>query len=867
MTAADRLLDEAAADWTGRWSHPDRARTLSEPGAVPPDVLAGLVTRGLAEPHTPVQTAESLLAEGEFALAERIRADGRLDGDDADRLSRAIDAARRDLRMAHGRVLTTLELRARRLGVVAWPDRDDTERELLDMLLADEPEQATELIRGWERDADKEEGERSKRISERLDAAQRDGSVSATFAQQIRDCLTAGQFDTAEHLVESGRPSPPENAGPRSVPGLVAPLPRPGVPAAEVLEWYERDSPVVGRTVPRLAGWLPERDDVPAWHLVEALRALVAPPAPDEGAASPGPRESEAAAKALTDALHECVGTADEPAVATTRPGGVVVKLRWPGDSRFPAFGLLERTHTPMWVAPADHLPPEDLERPFLWVVPERTVAEAGPNGCVRLTVEDLLRLAAPTGAVPAQATAVRRIGLLRLIGHQLGADHLLRGPGEQSSAGLDLSGRQAPAVTLSWVFDLIGEAPDQVFLEQLLYETGAHPVLLREVITALCPPGRPAGTAEPTPAGLYGLWLNRGWRQRTRDLVLQPYEPNAADLAVLYTAVWLSNGDHRRTFDGVDLVAALAEIARARGQDIDTADLATLVDVEDTLSRLVDTRVLRAHDGGPYGLAAYGLLILFVDLTESELHDRVWAAVSARSRLREQAHAGTLLDITRHIAGIVDHFNRNQQSRAQQLVQAMVDAPDDERASIFARFSELQQQLGSLTDLVERAQRPNTRLSLDDTLRAALAVYEQEFRQADDLRITGDEGLTVFANEWLLFQLFWNLLENARHAIQARPNERDFVWLTVHRVQGRAGDERPWCVVDVEDSGGGFDTDVLERLRRGEQVTTRPNGTGQGVYFSRILAEHYRGELELVGRSERVGGGHVRVRLPLLTP
>lgn len=96
------------------------------------------------------------------------------------------------------------------------------------------------------------------------------------------------------------------------------------------------------------------------------------------------------------------------------------------------------------------------------------------------------------------------------------------------------------------------------------------------------------------------------------------------------------------------------------------------------------------------------------------------------------------------------------------------------------------------------------------------------------------------------------NLLRNAREALEAVARERRQLELTLETCDGLV-------VLTVADSGPGFDPQVLESL---PLATTKPDGTGLGLFVVQTTAENHGGRLHF-GRSDRLGGAQVRLELP----
>jgi len=97
------------------------------------------------------------------------------------------------------------------------------------------------------------------------------------------------------------------------------------------------------------------------------------------------------------------------------------------------------------------------------------------------------------------------------------------------------------------------------------------------------------------------------------------------------------------------------------------------------------------------------------------------------------------------------------------------------------------------------------------------------------------------------------NLLRNAREALETLPPEQRRLLVSLETRIGKA-------VLTVADSGPGFDPQVLEAL---PLATTKPDGTGLGLFVVQTTAENHGGVLRF-GRSAELGGAEVRLELPL---
>jgi C4-dicarboxylate-specific signal transduction histidine kinase len=105
------------------------------------------------------------------------------------------------------------------------------------------------------------------------------------------------------------------------------------------------------------------------------------------------------------------------------------------------------------------------------------------------------------------------------------------------------------------------------------------------------------------------------------------------------------------------------------------------------------------------------------------------------------------------------------------------------------------------------------------------------------------------------LIQILGNVLSNARHALRDQTQGQRM--LTV-RIRAMAGS----FAIDIEDSGIGIETAVLQRLFE-FGFTTKKDGHGFGLHASANLAKELGGELS--GHSNGPGcGARFSLRMPL---
>jgi two-component system OmpR family sensor kinase len=130
--------------------------------------------------------------------------------------------------------------------------------------------------------------------------------------------------------------------------------------------------------------------------------------------------------------------------------------------------------------------------------------------------------------------------------------------------------------------------------------------------------------------------------------------------------------------------------------------------------------------------------------------------------------------------------------------------------------------------------------------------------RKGVQLEVSG-EGGELLADQGLLDQLLWNLLDNAVKFTSAGGAVR------VHVAQ-----EDGWLTIEVADSGPGVAEQdrerIFDRFYRADSARTAPaegGGTGLGLSIVRAITDVHGGQVSVHGRPG--GGAAFHVRLPLV--
>ena len=143
--------------------------------------------------------------------------------------------------------------------------------------------------------------------------------------------------------------------------------------------------------------------------------------------------------------------------------------------------------------------------------------------------------------------------------------------------------------------------------------------------------------------------------------------------------------------------------------------------------------------------------------------------------------------------------------------------------------------------------------------LEEVLATYApqcEEKRVRVDWQRLPERVIHVSANRSLLEQVLGNLMRNALQALDEREGAREIRW-----SMGEAESGRVW--IQIEDNGRGVTSEAREKLFT-PFFTTRAQGTGLGLSFSKQVIEELGGEIAFEPGTGGVGA-RFRVLLPSL--
>jgi len=243
------------------------------------------------------------------------------------------------------------------------------------------------------------------------------------------------------------------------------------------------------------------------------------------------------------------------------------------------------------------------------------------------------------------------------------------------------------------------------------------------------------------------------------------------------------------------------------------------------------------------------GLVFLPMGLNWTGVHRRLARAEKAALRSAQLAAMGQMVATVAHELKNPLGIIKNTAER----IRTKYGAPDE------PLFDFIPEEVDRLDSLLRRYLQ-FARLEIADTESVELGPFTDKLKDQmqmdteDGIRLTVRvaDGLTVQADPAALRQILLNLILNALEA--CRQNDGGEVSLFAS-LKGQTVE------IVVSDTGVGMDKDTLRRARE-PFFTTRPDGSGLGIYLAHTLTEKMNGSMVI--RSRAGEGTSVSITLPV---
>lgn len=249
-----------------------------------------------------------------------------------------------------------------------------------------------------------------------------------------------------------------------------------------------------------------------------------------------------------------------------------------------------------------------------------------------------------------------------------------------------------------------------------------------------------------------------------------------------------------------------------------------------------------------------YEILAGYVQNLESMVEARTAELQSAQRLLVRSEKLASI----GHLAASIAHEINNPLMPIRNLLEDIITDLDQQQVEYDQRaVAIIEESLERIRGIVSRMLEfsRDSRSALDwldvsSVLDTVIALNRKSFEN-DHIRVEAEiEPMPlIYASRDQLQQVFMNLMLNA-HAAMSRGGQ--------FRVTARA--EPEWVIVDMQDTGCGIRQDEIDRIFE-PFYTTKPTGTGLGLFVSHNIIEAHQGAIE-VESSEGVGTTF-SVRLP----
>jgi C4-dicarboxylate-specific signal transduction histidine kinase len=147
----------------------------------------------------------------------------------------------------------------------------------------------------------------------------------------------------------------------------------------------------------------------------------------------------------------------------------------------------------------------------------------------------------------------------------------------------------------------------------------------------------------------------------------------------------------------------------------------------------------------------------------------------------------------------------------------------------------------------------------LSKCINTTLQLCEERLNmESVNVNVSGNSNLKLFGQANQLSQVVINLVNNAIDAFSERNISDRHIDIAYH-------ESAETCVIEVKDNAGGIDEEVMKRIFE-PYFTTKEgkNGTGLGMYMSKIIVEKYFGGNMEVANISR--GIEIRIVIPLVS-
>jgi PAS domain S-box-containing protein len=141
------------------------------------------------------------------------------------------------------------------------------------------------------------------------------------------------------------------------------------------------------------------------------------------------------------------------------------------------------------------------------------------------------------------------------------------------------------------------------------------------------------------------------------------------------------------------------------------------------------------------------------------------------------------------------------------------------------------------------RPDRQPERFAVVQAVSQTLSIMEGSLKKEHiEVTLEAEREYEIFGFKNEFSQVMLNLLSNAKEILRKKDGERK-IEISIKKVEGSV-----W--VEVLDNGGGIEETIMDRVFE-PYFTTKGEGTGLGLYMSRMIIEKSGGKLEVVNKDK----------------
>ncbi|MCX7704439.1 MAG: PAS domain S-box protein [Planctomycetota bacterium] len=237
-----------------------------------------------------------------------------------------------------------------------------------------------------------------------------------------------------------------------------------------------------------------------------------------------------------------------------------------------------------------------------------------------------------------------------------------------------------------------------------------------------------------------------------------------------------------------------------------------------------------------------------------------------ARKQQEELMHSTRLAELGEMAAAIAHELNQpltgiaNFARNASYMLEHSVGSIDEVKMNlrlISEQVDRAARIINRMRDLVRKTERRFVPVDINSVLRETIEFLMPQFRLSG-VTVVFDEASSlpeVRGDKIQLEQVFLNILANARQAMERSEVRR----LTIKTFLESG--ERKWVVVEVADTGEGFDSNVAQKLFK-PFFSTREGGTGLGLSISLQILKEHKGSITATGEPGK--GAKFTVKIPV---